>query len=521
MNELLVRALVSILGGALVGGLTNTLAIWMLFHPYRAPSIGGRRLRLLQGVIPKSQPRLARAVGRTVGERLLTRDDMMLVLADPEYRRAFDEGLDGFLHDLLEVERPSVSEMLGPDLTARVVPVVEGVMDHLAARVERHVRSEAFAEAVQARAASLRDFLADQPVSDILTPDREAQIVTGAETWLDGATATDGFRDKVAEYVQEVAERLLVPDLTLRDMLPAGTVDAVEGGIAQLMPAAVERMAGALGDPAARERVERVVHDLLGTFLQRLRFHQRVVARMMLSGSAVDRVVDAIRVEGAERIVALVGDREVERAVAGSIGATLEELLDQPVTDLFGSPSDGAVADALEAVTGWLVEVVRDPSAQEFVRGRVQAAVRRASDQSWGELLEGLPPERAAEWVVAAARSELVGDACRRASRQLVTNLLERPVGRPARWLPAGGTAAIRDAVSEPLWDWLQAQVPAVVGRMDIAGRVEEKVRDFPVEKMERMVRRVTERELRFIVYLGYGLGALVGGVLLLLNQFV
>ena len=36
------KALVTILFGAIAGGLTNTIAIWMLFHPYEPPKLFGR-----------------------------------------------------------------------------------------------------------------------------------------------------------------------------------------------------------------------------------------------------------------------------------------------------------------------------------------------------------------------------------------------------------------------------------------------------------------------------------------------
>jgi uncharacterized membrane protein YheB (UPF0754 family) len=47
---------------------------------------------------------------------------------------------------------------------------------------------------------------------------------------------------------------------------------------------------------------------------------------------------------------------------------------------------------------------------------------------------------------------------------------------------------------------------------------VEDKVLHFPTAKMEELVKRVTDRELRLIVRLGYVLGALVGGVLVIVN---
>ncbi len=57
-----------------------------------------------------------------------------------------------------------------------------------------------------------------------------------------------------------------------------------------------------------------------------------------------------------------------------------------------------------------------------------------------------------------------------------------------------------------------------MVHRINVAGRVEEKVLNYPTAKMEELVKRVTDREMKLIVRLGYVLGALVGGVLVVMN---
>ena len=91
----------------------------------------------------------------------------------------------------------------------------------------------------------------------------------------------------------------------------------------------------------------------------------------------------------------------------------------------------------------------------------------------------------------------------------------------PARWLPEDGSSRLETALGDPIWEWLQTQVPAVVERIDVARRVEEKVRHFPTERLEEIVRRVTDRELRLIVNLGYVLGAMIGVVTVLVQYLL
>ncbi|WP_075619918.1 DUF445 domain-containing protein [Paenisporosarcina indica] len=58
--------------GALIGGFTNHLAIKMLFRPHEARYIGKWRVPFTPGLIPKRRDELAKSMGRTVVEHLLT-----------------------------------------------------------------------------------------------------------------------------------------------------------------------------------------------------------------------------------------------------------------------------------------------------------------------------------------------------------------------------------------------------------------------------------------------------------------
>ncbi|MBE9182215.1 DUF445 domain-containing protein [Oculatella sp. LEGE 06141] len=58
--------------GGIIGYFTNDLAIKMLFRPYRALYLGGRKLPFTPGLIPSNQERLAKRVADTIMGSLLT-----------------------------------------------------------------------------------------------------------------------------------------------------------------------------------------------------------------------------------------------------------------------------------------------------------------------------------------------------------------------------------------------------------------------------------------------------------------
>ena len=518
MPEELIRALITILFGAMAGGLTNSIAIWMLFHPYEPPRLGKRPLKMLQGAIPKNQARLATAIGRTVGTRLLTPEDLGKTFGDEAVRQAFDENLSGFLDALLNTERGSLRDMIPKRMHDQTDEIFQDVADFGLARLREYLESDRFAETVAERAEEIVQSIADEPVAGILTPARESAISEAVEEWLTGAVESEDFSRAIDDYLSRAAHRLLEPTRTFEEVLPLGLVGAVEKSIAAYLPIAIHRVGSTLEDEEARARFKTFINELLRRFLGDLKFHQRVVAKLIITESSVDNVLDTIEEEGAERLAELLQDPTMQDAMARGINDAIVDFLRRPVTSVLGDEEDQSVVDARRTVTTWILDIAQDPASREFLVEKLQVALEGVGARTWGEVLAKLPPDRVAEWLVGAARSEAAETLFREVATRLASSLPDRPIGTPANWLPEGSARKLEEAMGDPVWEWLQTQVPAVIEKIDIAGRVEQKVLDFPPAKMEELVRKVTHKELRIIVRLGYLLGAFIGAALVFLN---
>jgi len=511
----LVRALITIAFGALAGGLTNTIAIWMLFHPYEAPMLFGRwRVSFFQGAVPKNQARLAAAIGRTVGNRLLTPEDLTSTFADREFRDAFDQRLAHVVDEVLNKERGSLRDMIPEGVMDDVQALIEEALERGLGQLDQYLASERFAEAVTQRTEDIVAAVADEPVAGVLTPTRGAAVEAMVEEWLQGAVESDDFTAAVDDYLDRAALKLLKPGRTFEEILPPGLVSSVEKAIASYLPLAAKRLGGLLDDPKARARFESTIHDLLHRFLSDLKFHQRVVARVLMTEDTVDKVLDTIEAEGAERLSEILHDPAVQEAMGRGVNEAIVDFLRRPVADVLGSPDDANVIEAKRTLSDWAVGMARDPGTHEFLVEKLHQGLEKAGARTWGEVLERVPRERISEALVTAARTDAARKTLESGARRLVAGILDRPIGTPARWFPEDGPARIEATLGDPIWDWLQTQVPTVIARIDVAHRVEEKILHFPTARMEEIVRRVTDRELRRIVHLGYALGVLIGMVL-------
>jgi len=509
-----IRALVTILGGSLAGGLTNSLAVWMLFHPYEPPRLGPFRLSFLHGAIPKNQARLARAVGRTVGTRLLNEEDLERTFSSEPFRAAFEARFETGIHALLTAERGSLRSHLPESFHEELDTLLDAWAEALTDRVEGWMASPAFAESLSREAGRILDGLEHEPLGNLLTPDRESALAEALEGWFQGAVEGEAFEAVVDESLARGSVALLQPERSLEELLPQGLSSSLERALSSYLPVVVHRLGRLLEDPVARVRVEAALHDLFQRMVRDLRFHQRVVARLVVTDETLDRVLTTIQEEGAERVSEMLRDPEVQRALAKGVNDAVVELLRRPVTEVLGQAGDANVLQARATLRSWVLSIARDPETVEFLSGRLRGGLSRISEATWGDLLRRIPRERLVEGVLGALRGPGTRSPLRDTIRRLLGELAARPIGRPSDWLPLGSAHRIQGWLSPVVWRWLQGQTPAVIRTLDVERRVEEKVLKFPTPELEAMVRRVTERELRLIVRLGYVLGAMIGAIL-------
>ncbi len=79
--------------GAVIGGVTNAVAIQMLFRPHKVRYIGKWRIPFTPGLIPKRRAELAKQVGKIVDEQLLTPETIEQKLNESEFRSEMESFL--------------------------------------------------------------------------------------------------------------------------------------------------------------------------------------------------------------------------------------------------------------------------------------------------------------------------------------------------------------------------------------------------------------------------------------------
>ena len=174
--------------GGLIGLITNGIAIRMLFRPFHPVKIGKFTLPFTPGLIPKEQPRIAKAIGKVIGDKLLDKDTLQRALASDTLHGAFDKKVDSVIEKLGH-EEGTVHEFLEQKgLHLPVDAAVEYVGDNVSAYVTERLVSQ-----------KIGDTILDYAIEEVLS-NLNTMVAMVAEP------AIRKSQDVIAQRIDEVIE---------------------------------------------------------------------------------------------------------------------------------------------------------------------------------------------------------------------------------------------------------------------------------------------------------------------------
>lgn len=173
VTQVLLMALI----GALIGGTTNTIAIKMLFRPYEAKYLFGKRLPFTPGVIPLRRDEASTKLGEIITGHLLTPEVFKEKLKSPETDKLIMHFIDRQI-ETIETERLTPGYFL-ERLSA-------GLTDKIVASFNEEIRSKVTEEGTK---------LYDRNIDDIMPPDALNAVDTKV------AHLAYDINDKLVQYI--------------------------------------------------------------------------------------------------------------------------------------------------------------------------------------------------------------------------------------------------------------------------------------------------------------------------------
>lgn len=129
--------------GAVIGYITNDIAIRMLFRPRTAKYIFGNRVPFTPGIIPKEKNRIAGAIGGAISENLMNKEVLEKTLLSDEMLEKLRNAVDEFFYDQLHNEE-TLEQFASHYLTADEISAMrKSTCDEIAKLITAKLRNKA------------------------------------------------------------------------------------------------------------------------------------------------------------------------------------------------------------------------------------------------------------------------------------------------------------------------------------------------------------------------------------------
>ena len=162
--------------GALIGYVTNYIAIRMLFRPLRPWRLFGVRLPLTPGIIPSKRGELAQRMGEMVGSHLLTAEDVRQTLEKPAFQRELKSAVNDKLQTFLSRELGSLDTLVPENYQRRFRELVSALRVKAVGAITDYLASDAFEAQLRSFIQEKGDTLLARDLESFLTPERYQKL---------------------------------------------------------------------------------------------------------------------------------------------------------------------------------------------------------------------------------------------------------------------------------------------------------------------------------------------------------
>ena len=508
--------------GAIIGYVTNRIAIKMLFRPLNPKRLFGVRVPLTPGVIPRNRYDLARTIARMVSEQLLSPNALRQQLENPEFRRDLTAWIRDRRHALMQTPlgRPQGANGHSVNENGSEQPPLDAILEEMLAAF---LASPQCARMVQSLAGRVARDVGGKRVSDITSAEQLTDFVH--ENVLP-ALRNPELSNTASGLVSNWIRDQLNQNRRMREYLTPDNLEAVQGLIRNNLPTATWLVFNWMRQPDMSEKLVQIGRDWVEDTVR----SQSMLTRAILSISG--KKEEAIRdmpniisrlIDEAERSLSA---PDMQELIAEAVGITIERISGRRIKWLIGSNEETIYWMADRATRGAFTAL--SETSKDSVREAASRFYEKNSSATLGEMAErtlGVNTAVVSEMTASVMLNYLTDPETPGKITGLARSIGDNGGGEDGavtlgELIPLSEEAGERldQYLSDQVIGFLSDQLPELSRIIDVETLVTNRIDSFDVRDVEKLVMSISGKHLRWINWFGAGLGAMIGLIQLGIN---
>lgn len=491
------------------------LAVRMLFRPRKPFKVLGVTL-FPQGMIPRHRDRLANAIGKAVGDELVSQETIMEELLGKDFLRRKIRGVvESYTNELLSRHYPSLIDALPSNLRAPVLDAITSLQFKIAGHIEEVLRSEESLDTIRGFVTRRVDEFLSKRVSEVVDDEAFRKLSAFFEDRIESAVNSPALEERVREFVNRRVDDIANTMTPLGSLFTADAVAVLKEKANEQIEPVVHRLTELAAAEKTRNQISALIKHEVHEYYEGLPFFKKIfVSRENLLDEVDDLVNDSLpkRIEET-----LKGDFFAAEA-RNFINESIDDAIAMPLPELIGNIAPGQLDRLKAQIVRSVLALLRGEEMRVSIASYLTGTLEKLRPHSIDAVMQTLHPE-SEEKLKSMLSKGLMGVLSQKETSQIINSvlanqiekLLSTPIGRLSDTISEEKLKAASDSLSEAIIDAIREKLPDAIREFDVGGVVREKINNYPVEKLEALVLSVAKEHLRKIELFGALLGFVLG----------
>lgn len=484
--------------GAVIGYITNWLAIKMLFRPREAKYIFGMKLPFTPGLIPKEKSRIANKVGETVGTHLLNSDSLSKALKDDKIKSKFNEVAKEKINQVIN-SNSTLEEALKNTLGENYYALKGNMINNIAKTILESIQEEEFKNKVKFYIVdSIKERLNKNPekIIDFINSNKFREVIINT-------LEEEKTRDIIGKALLKEVKTLGKEDLTIEEVIPENIKPYIEEYVKSQKDTLVDIIKNLLRDDEVSHKIKSTINDNIPS-----------IVSMFLSGDVIYG-----------KLVSLVdkslSEEENKEYICDAALAFVHESMKKKVSDVINTVGEEKLQVISDALGDKISKKLNTEENIDSIISKLNCKI--SSFNSYEEIIkvlfndyENILIDNIDSMISQIVNNNQLSGEISKIIEKVFDKFLQNSLNDIC-YNKQNLENSIMSILDNLYNDFVENKSAKVLEIVDISSIVEEQINAFEVDYAEEIIIGIANKELKAITWLG----ALLGGILGILSPLL
>ncbi|MGU8570251.1 DUF445 family protein [Clostridium perfringens] len=484
--------------GAVIGYITNWLAIKMLFRPREAKYIFGMKLPFTPGLIPKEKSRIANKVGETVGTHLLNSDSLSKALKDDKIKAKFNEVAKEKINQVIN-SNSTLDDSLKNTLGENYYALKGNMINNITKTILESIQEEEFKNKVKFYIVdSIKERLNKNPekIIDFINSNKFREVIINT-------LEEEKTRDIIGKALLKEVKTLGKEDLTIEEVIPENIKPYIEEYVKSQKDTLVDIIKNLLRDDEVSHKIKSAINDNIPSIVSMFLSEDVIYGKLV---SLVDKSLS---------------EEENKEYICDAALAFVHESMKKKVSDVINNVGEEKLEVISDALGDKISKKLNTEENIDSIISKLNCKI--SSFNSYEEIIkvlfndyENILIDNIDSMISRIVNNNQISGEISKIIEKVFDKFLQNSLNDIC-YNKQNLENSIMSILDNLYNDFVENKSAKVLEIVDISSIVEEQINAFEVDYAEEIIIGIAHKELKAITWLG----ALLGGILGILSPLL